>query len=110
MCMDTLHKTKAYAILDWKRYLKRNNHPITESFLESYGVDVYKHSISAIRTSLETNTDEITLFAIKSSIFLSVLMKEDYYDFLESALEWLIECEEYEMCSEIKNIMDSMSV
>lgn len=106
--MNTLQKSKAYAILDWKRYLKRNEHPITESFLRSYGTDVYRHAISAIRQSLQNETDEITLFAIKSSMFMSVVTKPDYSEFLNSAMGWLIDCEEYEMCAEIKDILDSM--
>lgn len=110
MNMNVFQKPKTFAILDWKRYLKRNEHPITESFLNSYGIDVYKHSISAIKQSLECDTDEITLFAIKSSIFMSVVKRRDYVEFLESAMNWLIECEEYEMCSEIKNILDSMKM
>ena len=106
--MNVIHKPKTYTILDWKRYMKKDEHPITSSFLQSYGTEVYKHAISAIRHSLETHTDEITLFVIKSSIFMSVVKRPDYSDFLQSALDWLVQCEEYEMCAEIKNILDSM--
>lgn len=103
--MNTIHKTKVYNIIDWKRYLVKDDHPMSKYFLESFGIEVFKHAITSIKTSLQLGTTEFSLFTVKHHNIMSVVPQDDYEMLLNYAMIWLIEKEEYELCAEIRDLL-----
>jgi hypothetical protein len=103
--MNTIHKTKVYNIIDWKRYLVQDDHPMSKNFVESFGIEVFKHAITSIKTSLDLGTNEFSLFTVKHHNIMSVVLRDDYELLLNYAMTWLIEKEEYESCAEIRDLL-----
>lgn len=108
--MDIIHKKKVYNIIDWKRYIIQNEHPISLYFLDSFGIEIFKHAIRSIKTSLQSGTTEFSLFAIKHHNIISVVIRDDYSVLLNYATIWLIEKEEYELCAEIRDLLIQLDI
>jgi protein-arginine kinase activator protein McsA len=108
--MELNHTTfKTYSTLDWKRYLSKDYHSVANFFLEKHGTKIFKYAIDLILKSIKENTDVITLFTLKKSTIVIVVYKSDYVNFLNVAMEWLIDEEEYELCAVIRDILNDMS-
>ncbi len=108
--MDLNHTTlKTYSTLDWKRYLDKEYHPVANLFLEKYGTKIFKYAIDSISKSLKDNTDVITLFTLKKSTIVIVVYRNDYVSLLNSAMNWLIDEEEYELCALIRDMLNDIS-
>tara|TARA_A100001201_G_C4006187_1_gene176108 strand:+ start:407 stop:676 length:270 start_codon:yes stop_codon:yes gene_type:complete len=66
---------------------------------------VYKSLIEGVSEAIKTNNNEIKLCEIKSTNTYLTVHKNNWSSSLASALNFYIEQEEYEKCSEIKNLI-----
>lgn len=102
--IDSLHK------VHWEKYLDRHHHPNAEKFLDEFGDVAFLHIISIIeRTHENTDIDVVNAIYFEDQDIVCQIFREDYSRLLELSMEWYIEQEAYEICTEIKELQKNIS-
>tara|TARA_B100001094_G_scaffold323599_1_gene374769 strand:+ start:333 stop:602 length:270 start_codon:yes stop_codon:yes gene_type:complete len=76
--------------------------------LNSKKPQVYKSLIDGISEAIGSDKKEIKLCEVKNSNTYITVEKPEWKQSLDSALQYYIDTEEYEKCSEIKNLINKL--
>ncbi len=69
---------------------------------------VYKSLVEGITEAFEAKTDEIKLCEVKYANTYLTVHKDAWSGSLAKAMDYYIEKEEYEMCSQVKNLINKL--
>jgi len=76
--------------------------------LNSKKPQVYKSLVDGVSEAIKANKEEIKLCEVKNSGVYITVEKPEWKQSLDSALQYYIDTEEYEKCSEIKNLINKL--
>ena len=76
--------------------------------LKSKKPQVYRSLVEGITEAFETKTDEIKLCEVKYANTYLTVHKDSWSGSLAKAMDYYIEKEEYEMCSQVKNLINKL--
>ena len=76
--------------------------------LKSKKPQVYRSLVEGITEAFETKTDEIKLCEVKYANTYLTVHKDAWSGSLAKAMDYYIEKEEYEMCSQVKNLINKL--
>ena len=69
---------------------------------------VYKEAIAGIKDAIQTKSKTAILFELKKSEYYIELDKSDWKQALQSCIDKLIETEDYELCTLVKELIDKI--
>lgn len=69
---------------------------------------VYKEAIASIKDAIETKSKTAILFELEKSDYYIELDKTDWKNALQACIDKLIETEDYELCTQVKDLMDKI--
>ena len=69
---------------------------------------VYKEAIASIKDAINTKAKTAILFELEKSEYYIEINKSEWKQALQSCIDKLIETEDYELCSVIKELMDKI--
>ena len=85
--------------------------PIFDGFDEELSYkkhQVYESLIKGVSEAIKTDKELIKLCEVKNSGVYITVEKPEWKQSLDSALQYYIDTEEYEKCSEIKNLINKL--
>ena len=92
--------------------MKKKRHIPVISFneleLKKKKPQVYKSLVEGITEAFEAKTDEIKLCEVKYANTYLTVHKDAWSGSLAKAMDYYIEKEEYEMCSQVKNLINKL--
>ena len=69
---------------------------------------VYKEAIAGIKDAIQTKAKTAILFELEKSEYYIELDKSEWKNALQTCIDKLVETEDYELCSMIKDLMDKI--
>ena len=69
---------------------------------------VYKEAIAGIKDAIQTKSKTAVLFELEKSEYYIELDKSDWKQALQSCIDKLIETEDYELCTLVKELIDKI--
>ena len=69
---------------------------------------VYKEAIAGIKDAIQTKSKTAILFELEKSEYYIELDKSDWKQALQSCIDKLIETEDYELCTLVKELIDKI--
>ena len=69
---------------------------------------VYKEAIASIKDAISTKAKTAILFELEKSDYYIEINKSEWKYALQSCIDKLIETEDYELCSMVKELMDKI--
>jgi hypothetical protein len=69
---------------------------------------VYKETIASIKDAINNKKKTAILFELDKSEYFIEINKSDWKQALQSCIDKLIETEDYEMCIQIKDLIDKI--
>jgi hypothetical protein len=75
---------------------------------EVFSRTVFKETFLGIKDAIETKKKTAILFELEKSEYFIEIEKLDWKQALESCIDRFIETEQYEKCSEIKELIDKI--
>jgi hypothetical protein len=74
-------------------------------FFEEERSFVYARIVQAVKEGIKANVNSIRLFELNGTGVYITSQKENWKSGLQDALDYYIECEHYEKCSEVQDLM-----
>jgi uncharacterized protein (DUF1330 family) len=97
---------KIHPNVDWRKYFDKYNKPLTQ-YYEAFGTPFLIQVIEKIkRATNQRKPRPIILIKFKGTDIVSLLPTEDFLEFLNMLLDMCIHIEMYELCIDIKQIID----
>jgi hydroxymethylpyrimidine pyrophosphatase-like HAD family hydrolase len=75
---------------------------------EVFSRTVFKETFLGIKDAVETKKKTAILFELEKSEYFIEIEKSDWKQALESCIDKFVEIEQYEKCSEIKELIDKI--
>jgi hypothetical protein len=69
---------------------------------------VYKETVASIKDAINIKAKTAILFELEKSEYYIDINKSDWKNALQACIDKLIETEDYELCSMIKDLMDKI--
>jgi hypothetical protein len=75
---------------------------------ETFSRAVYKETIAGIKDAINNKSKTAILFELAKSEYYVEISKSEWKQALQSCIDKLIETEDYEMCIQIKDLIDKI--
>lgn len=75
---------------------------------EIFARAVYKETIASIKDAINNKSKTAILFELEKSEYYIEINKSEWTQALQSCIDKLIETEDYEMCIQIKDLIDKI--
>ena len=76
--------------------------------LNSKQRQVYRSLVEGVSEAIKTDKEEIKLCEVKNANIFITVEKQEWKKSLDSALQFYIDKEEYEKCSKIKDLINTL--
>jgi hypothetical protein len=99
--------TNKYIPIDWKKYFLINN-TIVKKYIKTYGLSFLNQTFLKIRTAHKSKLPYTILIKFKDNDdIVAVIYQSEYEYALKTLLEYCIDIEYYELCTEIHSYLES---
>lgn len=89
--------------VNWKVYFNDKENPRAKKFLEMRGYELFTQIGANIVRAKKANKSEVVFLAHPNAFSIVSVPENEYTDFLNFALKWFQDKEQYEDCSKVVN-------
>lgn len=101
--------TKKYIPIDWKKYFLTKN-TIVKKYIETYGLNFLNQTFFKIRNAHKSKLPYTILIKFSDNDdIVAVIYQSEYEYALKHLLDYCINIEYYELCTEIHSYLESMN-
>jgi CRISPR/Cas system-associated protein Csm6 len=95
-----------YVKVDWRNYFDEAASPAVHNYINNNADTIYPWLFDVIKHAIDKKLEEVAIVKFIDSKMYATIKKEDYKELLQKILEHFISKEEYEICAEIRDLIN----